>query len=94
MPGRHYFEYYDITDPTPWYDEKEEYYDGATCPFCGEAFERGDDVLEIEHREIGKDFFVVHQACVRRRYSNAHDQSVIDDFLDEAGFEVRQGVLE
>ena len=94
MPGPHYFVSCDITDPTPWYDEEDEYYDGAECPLCGERFKRGEAVMEIAHREIGKDFIVVHCACVGKKYPDARDSDVIDDFLDAVGFEVRRGILE
>ena len=94
MPSRQFFEYYDITDPNPWYDEHEDYYDGAACPLCGEEFRRGEEVLEIGHLEIGKGFFVIHSECLEKKYSDAHDRGVIDRFLDDAGFDVRQGRLD
>lgn len=73
-----------------WYDETNEYYDGAECPLCRQNFRRGEKVLEIGHYGIGKGFFILHESCLCRNFKYPE----IDGFLDAVGFDVSEGVLD
>ena len=80
--GKGFYEYYDITDPTP-YETDTRILDGEECMICGREFHRGERIMEMKHRELSHDRFLLHEACLNR--IKGWDML---DVLDDLGFEV------
>lgn len=88
--SKSFFEYYDITDPTP-YETDTTIFPGEQCALCEKPFYKGDEILMLSHRTVGHDRFWIHRQCLAERMGGLKlDFYAALDVLDELGFDVEE----
>lgn len=88
--GKGFYEYYDITDPTP-YETDSTIFEDDECALCGKGFHKGDEILMLSHRSITHDRFWMHRNCLMERMGRLGISSFTAlDVLDELEFEVEE----
>lgn len=80
-----YYAGLDITDPTP-YEHDNRVIEDCTCMLCGREFYKDQDVMELRHRSLDHDRFLVHRNCFARYPVQVREKLL--DILDDFGFEM------
>lgn len=86
-----WYRHLDITDPTP-YETDDRIFEGHECQLCGREFYRGEDVMELKHRELSHDRFLHHWQCFHDRWPIQNERDSLMDALDDLGFEIFEEV--
>jgi hypothetical protein len=87
-----YYQHEDITDPTPYEDEPNQWGD-LECPFCERPICHGEDVIIFNHDDLVRTI-AMHKDCfcVRLKKGERLDLwTVIQRFMESLGFEIEEG---
>jgi hypothetical protein len=83
--GSSFFVARDITDPTP-YEHDDRVLEDCVCLLCGREFHKDQGVMELKHRSLDHDRFLVHRNCFTRYPVQVREKLL--DILDDFGFEM------
>ena len=60
-------------------------YERQYCMICGEEFGEGDRVIELVHRTIVHDRFLIHKDCFDNAFGD--ERSLMEEIADIFGFD-------
>lgn len=87
-----YYQHNDITDPTPYEDELNQWGD-LECPFCERPICHGEEVIVFNHDNLTRTI-AMHKSCYPIRSKKKDDPGLwefVQWFMEDLGFEIEEG---